>query len=389
MNKFDRIITARYIFDGEIIYENMAIIIKQGIISRLIKKQDLANLLQNEVDASVIIRDCAVDYGDCIIAPGFIDLQQNGCGGVLFNDDICHDTLMTMHKTNLRYGTCGFLPTLITTKYADMIKALETVKAWVAQYGFAMGVRGIHLEGPFLSKEKPGIHPLKFIRKPNDLMLAKIASYTKYFPVKMTIAVENFTQKQMEFLANNGVILSLGHTNASYEIARNAINSGYVKSATHLFNAMSGLTGRAPGVVGAVLNSTCYAGIIADLHHVSAANIELVHKIKPQQMYLVTDAVTPAGTSLKEFDLAGKHLWVKGGRCIDENGVLGGAQLTMNKAVENCVNSCNIQLIDALKMASLIPAEVLGISANEGRLARGYNANLTVINLRNFKCKVI
>ena len=245
------------------------------------------------------------------------------------------------------------------------------------------------MEGPFLSEEKTGIHPLEFICKPSDDILQQIVGYRKFFPIKITIAIEKFTINQLKFLADNDIILSLGHSNADYVTAVNGFQLGVVKSATHLFNAMSGLTGREPGVVGAVLNSNCYTGIIADLHHVASANIELVHKIKKDLVYLVTDAVTPAGVDLSEFDFAGKHLWVKDGKCVDKNGTLGGAKLTMDEAVANCIQKCNIEQESAFKMASLIPAKVLGIDNMEGRIKVGYKANLTQIELANFQCNVI
>ena len=378
-------ITAKYIFDGMSLCENIVVFIENGVISKILAKNNALEYLQNNQ-----INYIFTDFGDCVIAPSFIDLQQNGGGGVLFNDAINAETLMVMHELNLTHGTGGFLPTLITSSHVDMIQALEVIKNWIELYGFKRGVQGIHLEGPFLSASKAGIHPLEFICKPTDDVLNQIIKYRKYFPIKMTVAIENFTMSQLKLLADNNIILSLGHSNTNYATAINGFNSGQIKCATHLFNAMSGITSRESGVVGAVLNSNCYAGIIVDLHHVVASNVELTYKVKgSSHMYLVTDAVTPAGTDLEEFDFAGKHLWVKDGICVDKNGTLGGAKLTMDQAVANCVTSCNIKLENALRMASLTPAEILGIDKLVGKIKVGYNANLTVINLRNFNCHVI
>ena len=376
-----RLITAKYIFDGIKIHENMVIVIENGLIIDFITTN---SSLTNKDYTNLKLED----FGDTIISPAFIDLQHNGSGGVLFNDSISFETLSIMNKTNLQYGTLGFLPTLITSKYSDMVEALDIVAAWFNKFGNDHGVLGIHLEGPFLSKEKAGIHSINLICKPTKKMLNKIVSYSKKFPIKMTIAVEKFTDNQLKYLTDNGIILSLGHTNADYNTATHGLKSG-IKCATHVFNAMSALTSRDPGTVGAVLNNNCYVGIIADLFHVAPSNIELVHQIKGNQMFLVTDSVTPTGTTLNEFNLVGKHLIVKNGVCIDEYGTLGGAYLTMNQAVQNCVTTCNIKLEDALRMASLIPAKVIGLDKIYGKIKTGYKAKLIRINLQNFKCHII
>lgn len=188
---------------------------------------------------------------------------------------------------------------------------------------------GLHLEGPFISKVKKGIHREKFVIQPTDEMLAQIVPFAQYYPLKVTLAPEQFTSEQIRYLVNNGVIVSLGHSNASYEQAQQAFDSG-ASTVTHLFNAMSGLTGRDPGLIGACLSNQCYAGLIVDLLHVVKANVQLMSKLKKSKLYLVTDAVTPTGTDMTEFDLMGQQLYVIGGKCVDDKGVLGGAFLTMN-----------------------------------------------------------
>lgn len=370
------IITAKYIFDGNNLLENKAIIIEKGIITQIIPDIGLTNTtLKN--------------YGDCIITPGFIDLQLNGCGGVLFNDDISLNTLETMYLTCLKYGTTGFLPTLITCEFSDVIKALEVLKTWFSQYKNSRGVLGVHLEGPFISPEKNGIHPKQFIIPPTNEYLKKIVTYNKYFPIKMTIAVEKFSHDQIKFLLDNDVILSIGHSNASYEQVTQAINLG-LQCATHTFNAMSGLTGRSPGVIGGILNNDIYNGIIADMLHVDKANIQLLAKLKPEHTFLVTDAVTPMGTTnITEFELGGTTLFVKDGKCTNQDGVLGGAILTMPKAVANCVSICQIDLAQALKMASQIPAKLLGYDRSIGKIATGYRADLITFDLQTHECQVL
>lgn len=214
----------------------------------------------------------------------------------------------------MKYGATSYLPTLITSDFENIPVALEVLKQWFATYGNRRGVAGIHLEGPFISKEKKGIHPENFVIKPTDSLLAQIIPYARLFPIMMTIAPEHFTETQIKYLADNGIIVSVGHTNATYEQADAAFKNG-ASTVTHIFNAMHGLSGRLPGVVGAILNNDCYAGIIADMLHVHKANIQIMTKVKPDHMFLITDAVTPVGTDLTEFNFAGKRLHVKDGIC--------------------------------------------------------------------------
>lgn len=366
--------TSKYIFDGEKLLSNKIILVDDKKIIDIVD-QAPANI--------------QVQYlGDGVISQGFVDLQLNGCGGVLFNDTIDEHTLSIMNDTWRHYGTTGFLPTLITSPFSDVIKALNVCKSWFEKHGNKHGVLGIHLEGPFLSLQKSGIHPKEHVIKPTDEMLQQIVSYRRYFPIKMTIAIEEFTESQIKYLADNDIIISMGHTNATYDIAKKSIELG-AKTATHIFNAMSGLTGRNPGVIGAILNSDIYTGLIVDMLHVDGGNVELLKKVKDNQVYLVTDAVTPTGTEMTEFDFAGKHLYVKDGKCLDNEGVLGGAYLTMNDGVKNMVKYCNIDLATALKMATLIPLKVLDLDNEMGYIKKSYRADLIYLDLDSYTCQVL
>lgn len=371
-----RVVTAKAVFDGVNLLANKAVLIADGVVVDVVDKDKVYDTAQIE------------DFGNCVISAGLIDLQLNGNGGALLNDSISFEAMETMHQTNLRFGTTSYLPTLITCDFNDVRKALEVTKEWFKQYGNARGVIGLHIEGPFLSIEKRGIHPVEFIMKPTDDKLAEIASYTKYFPIKLTLAPENATPEQIDFLVKNGVIVSVGHTNATFEQAQMAFDHG-AATVTHMFNAMSGMTGRNPGVIGAVLANSTYFGIIVDLLHVDKANVQLMAKLKPTTMYLVTDAVTPTGTDMTEFDFAGKHLYVRDGRCVDDNGTLGGAYLTMNEAVRNCVEECGISLEQTLMMATLTPAKLLGLEQQIGKIAKGARADLIALNLDDYSCKII
>ena len=369
--------TSRYIFDGNVLHEYSAVIVDKHLITDLVPLSDIP------FDMKI------TNLGDGVIAPGFIDLQLNGCGGVLFNNDISQNTLEVMYQTWLKFGTTGFLPTLITSgEFGNIIAALEVVKDWFSKFGNCRGVLGIHLEGPFISKVRHGIHNEEFIIPPTIALLERIVCYRQFFPIKMTIAVENFTKEQIKFLIDNKIILSIGHSDANYTQAEEVIKLG-ASTATHVFNAMSGLSGRNPGVIGAILNNDVYAGVIADMFHVDRANIRLLDKFKRGWIYLVSDAVTPAGTHLDQFDLLGKTLYLKDGRCIDKDGVLGGAYLTMSGAVKNCVDQCGLGLATALAMASLIPAKVMELDNILGKIKNGYRADLIYLGLNDFIPQII
>lgn len=372
-----RIFTSKYIFDGKQILLDHAIV-KDLHGFKIIAATDIpANYANFEI----------INCGYGVITPGFIDLQVNGIGGADFNSDISPECLETMHQANLKFGTVGFLPTLITGPFANVIKALETLKAWFIKYGNRRGVLGIHLEGPFIADKKSGIHPKEFILKPELQYLEQIVAYRKYFPIKMTIAPENFTQTQMRYLLENNIILSIGHSDATYMEASKAISLG-VNAITHTFNAMSGLSARNPGVIGAVLNLPVFTGLIADLIHVDSANIQLLYKLKRDLIYLVSDSVMPTGTSIKSFRFALHDLTVSANKIIDNNGTLGGAYLTLNIAIKNCIEN-GLPLLDTLKMAVITPLKVMHL---EGEIAYSPNqglSNLIYLDLKSFECKII
>jgi N-acetylglucosamine-6-phosphate deacetylase len=368
--------TSKYIFDGTTIHSEMALITEQNIIRDLVPVSQLKD------------KTNLINCGDGVITPGFIDLQVNGCGGVLFNQSTSIATLDTIYKTWLEHGVTGFLPTIITCDFKQIIEALEVVKQWFSLYGSNKGVLGIHIEGPFISKIKCGIHDVDYIIKPTQELLEKIVSYAHLFPIKLTIAPEEFTLEQIKYLIDHNIILSIGHSNATAQEANAAINLG-VKTATHLFNAMSGLSARNSGVIGAILTSDIYAGIIVDMLHVDKNNINLLNKIKPKQMYLVSDAVTAVSSSLTSFDLCGKTIYVKGKQYVDANDILAGANLTLSQALENCVKLCGIDLVNALAMVTSIPAKVIGQEHKVGYIKPGYLAQLSYLNLNNYNCKTL
>jgi N-acetylglucosamine-6-phosphate deacetylase len=357
------------VIDGERILADQAVTVLGDRIEAIIPDQECSD------DREIF------DVGHAFVAPGFIDLQLNGAGGVLFNDAISADTLAVMHRTNLRSGTTGFLPTLITTSEANMERALEVVER--CRNEGAGGVLGVHLEGPYINPDRKGIHDQTAIRKPSSGLVNSLIAYAKKFPILLTLAPECNDLEVVRLLLDGGVIVSAGHSNGTYEEAVAGFDAG-IRVATHLFNAMSPWTGRDPGVVGAILDRPrVAAGIVVDGIHVHYASIRLAKGLKGEGLFLVTDAVTPTGTSMSSFEFGGQTIYVKNGRCVNRDGTLGGALLTMHEAVANSVRHAGIPLLEAVRMATLYPARVVGRESELGRIAPGYLANFAIFD-QNF-----
>jgi N-acetylglucosamine-6-phosphate deacetylase len=315
-------------------------------------------------------------------APGFIDLQLNGCGGVMFNDTPSADTLDTMHRTNLKSGTTSYLPTLITAPDPAMAAAIDLVQTYRRQH--PQRVLGLHLEGPYLNPSRKGIHNGDYVRPPDAAMVKRILQAGPEAVRLLTLAPEMVPPEQIRSLAAAGILVSAGHTNASFEQALAGFAAG-VGMVTHLFNAMSPWQGRHPGLVGAAFSQPgVYAGIIADGHHVHYGSIALAHQIKQDRLILVTDATPPVGTQMESFTIGGQQVFYRQGKCVSADGTLGGAALTMMAAIGNCVQSVGIPLDEALRMASLYPARAIHMDHQLGRLAPGYGANVTLFEPTTF-----
>ncbi|CAH0539106.1 N-acetylglucosamine-6-phosphate deacetylase [Vibrio marisflavi] len=353
------------IYTGRDVLREHAVIIENDLIA------DICAL--DEVPANIK----TIDLGGANLSPGFIDLQLNGCGGVMFNDDISIDTLQTMHQANIRSGCTSYLPTLITSSDEDMKKAIEVTKEY--QKTYKNQSLGLHLEGPYLNPEKKGIHSIDYIRQPADSMVDYLCDNADVI-TKVTLAPEQNDHNHIKRLKDAGIVVSIGHTNATYAEAREGFESG-ITFATHLFNAMTSIAGREPGVVGAIYDTPeVYAGVIADGFHVDYANIRIAHKQKADKLVLVTDATAPAGAEMDHFIFVGKKVYYRDGKCIDENGTLGGSALTMIEAVRNTVEYVGIALDEALRMATLYPATAIGVQDKLGRIQKGMVANLTAFD---------
>ncbi len=367
------ILFSKKIFNGYNFLYDHAIVVENGKIVDI----DFKNIILERYKNLPIH-----DMKNHVIAPSFIDLHINGCGGVLLNDDISINTLEIMHKTNLKFGCTSFLPTLITTTPEEIKEAVNLVAKLYKEQQYKK-ILGIHIEGPYISSVKKGIHNAKFI-KPIDLaMVDFLIEKAIEVPIKITMAPETNDLSLIHKLAQNGVIVSLGHSNATHAQAQQAIEHG-ISLGTHLFNAMSGFEGRNPGVVGALLNSDIPCGIIVDGYHVNYNSIALVKKIKQEKLYIVTDAVTPMGTDMSSFTFANQEIMVEHGKCVNKDGTLAGSHIDMMSSVKNCVQHVGISLAESLRMASLYPARVMSLQNDLGLISKGFIANLVVFD-ENFK----
>lgn len=361
-------IAASCVFDGAVAHRNGAVIISGERIEGLAQRAELpADLPLHEMP------------GGAWLAPGFIDLQVNGGGDVLFNDAPTPQTIRQIAAAHRRFGTTALLPTLISDSPARMKAAVAAVDELSA---VEPGVIGIHLEGPFLSPEKAGVHAPGQIRQPTandlDLITAPRRGVTL-----VTLAPEQVSPDFIGKLTKAGVRVALGHSMATYEQTREAIAAG-LTGFTHLFNAMRGLDSREPGPIAAALESAdVWYGLIVDGAHVAPAMLRLALRGCGRPI-LVTDAMPPVGGTHATFTLNGDKISVRDGRCTRQDGRLAGSCLDMASAVRNCVRLLGVSLTDALRFASTHPAEFLGLDAKLGRIAPGLRADLVAID-----CKTI
>jgi N-acetylglucosamine-6-phosphate deacetylase len=309
------------------------------------------------------------------LAPGFIDAQVNGGGGVLLNDAPTPHTMEQIWLAHRRFGTCRLLPTLVTTRPEAMGAALRAVR------GAGEGILGLHLEGPYLSPLRRGVHDEEAMTAMTGDDADRLLSAGVRCLV-LTVSPEQVTPALVRRLVDGGIIVSLGHSDASYEEAMTLIDAG-ATGITHLFNAMSPLQNRAPGLVGAALDAgNVWCGFIGDGLHVSPATLRIALRAKrpPGRLFLVTDAMPTVGSQIHSFSLGSRRIERRGDRLvwIDGNGaeVLAGAHLDMASAVRFCISALELTVDEALRMASLYPAQFLRLDGSHGRLAPGYAADI-------------
>lgn len=318
------------------------------------------------------------NLGGALLLPGFVDVQVNGGNGRLFNDSPDVETIRHIGETHRRYGTTGFLPTLISDELDVIEAAIGAVDAAIEEG--VPGVIGIHIEGPFLSTDKKGVHdPTRFRRLQRQHV--RLLTSLKRGKTLVTLAPENASPDLVRELVRAGVIVSAGHTDASYGVMRACLDAG-VSGFTHLFNAMSHMSSREPGVVGAALeDQASWCGLIVDGRHVAPALLRIALRCKPMEKFmLVTDAMPSVGMEHKEFRLQGRVITVEDGVCVAEGGTLAGSDLEMATAVKNAIEMLGVDIVDAANMASLNPAAFLGLEGSLGRIAAGWRANLVAVD---------
>ena len=347
--------------------DDLVVLIDDGRIAGLFEQSGA-----NVVDADVI------DLHGHTLLPGFIDWQVNGGGGVLFNDSPTVDAIRRIGAAHRRFGTTGFLPTLISDDADVMRAAINAVDAAIEQ-GIP-GVLGIHLEGPYLAADRRGAHDADKFRRLDADEIDLVCSLRHGVTV-LTLAPECVTPEQIRELCRRGIIVCAGHSAASYDQVRAALDAG-LRGFTHLYNAMSPLQGRAPGVVGAALeDDASWCGLIVDGHHAHPASMRVALAAKAHgKMTLVTDAMPPVGSGSETYELAGATITCRDGRCETADGVLAGSALDMATALRNTVQQLGVGFADGARMASTWPAEFLGIDAERGTIAVGMRADMVEID---------
>jgi N-acetylglucosamine-6-phosphate deacetylase len=355
---------AARLFDGRNEHEDAVILIENGRITGIAA----------DAPPGVPIEEL---HEDAILAPGYIDLQVNGGGGLMFNGESTPQDLAAIAAAHARTGTTAILPTLISSSRAHLARAIETAR--IAIEAETPGIAGLHLEGPFLAPTRRGIHPASAITAITE---ADIHALSAAFPapVLLTLAPDAVAPAHIAALARAGIIVFAGHSDASFVQARAGLDAG-IRGATHLFNAMSQFQGRAPGLVGAILDDArAAAGIIADGHHAHPAALRIaLNALGAERLFLVSDAMATAGSEITGFTLAGEEIFLRDGRLTNAEGTLAGAHLTMAEAVRNLVAFTGCDWTTAVRMATATPAEIMGLE-ERGVIAIGARADLVVLD---------
>ena len=349
------------LFDGERFFDDHALVVEDDSIRGLVDVEERPRGGEQ------------VDCGGGILAPGLIDWQINGGGGVLFNAEPTVEGIARIARAHRREGVTGFLPTVVTDAPEVLAAALAAAREAQAR---VPGALGIHVEGPFIDPRRKGVHPPQWIRPMRDEDAAALTE-PRAGAMVVTLAPASVALALVRRLAECGIIVSLGHSDATAEEAEAIFDAG-ARAATHLFNAMSPLNSRAPGVVGAVLSDPrVVCGLIADGEHVHPAACRAAIAAKGAAgIALISDAMPPAAGGPDTFTLQGRTMKRVGQKLVDENGTLAGAAITLVDAVRYAATTLGLPLASALTMATLTPARLLGVDSRIGRLAPGFEANL-------------
>lgn len=355
-----QIFSGAQIFDGKRLLINQAVSVENGVITGIEPAGDAAPVFQGG-----------------ILAPAFVDLQVNGGGGIMLDGNADAGRIAAICATHILMGCGGVLPTLIT----DSVDATRRVidAAIEAAQANVPGFLGLHLEGPHLDPRRKGAHDANLIRPMNASDLAMLLGAAEKLPVlKVTLAPSSATLDQVRSLVQAGVLVSLGHSDCSYDEAMSYIAAG-AGCATHLFNAMAPMSARNMGLAGAVLDTTLPAGIIADGIHVSSAALRIAFAARPHGLFLVSDCMAFAGTDLTEMVLGGRRIQRKDGRLTLEDGTLAGADLRLDHALAVLVEQIGVSPEAALAMVTSTPAALIGMGDAMGHLAVGRRADMVYL----------
>jgi|TARA_B100000795_G_C22792928_1_gene437835 N-acetylglucosamine-6-phosphate deacetylase len=366
-----KVFTNCSIFNGETFIGNRAVVVEGSKIIKVVHKSNLTGY--NNI----------TDLKGALLVPGFIDLQVNGGGGAFYTQEASIDNYIAANKAHLGFGTTALLPTLISTSLDNIIAQCAVGKELMKDP--KNGVLGIHVEGPFFNPEKKGAHSLDFVREATDYEIEKIIEAGRGVIKLFTCAPEVVSTKHIKMLVEAGIPVSAGHSNCTYEQAMNAFEAGVTK-VTHLYNAMSQFTSRAPGLVGAFLDSNdkVYGGIIVDGIHCDYAALRIAQKAKREKLFLVSDA-SFVKHPVDSFEIDEFKIFFKDGMYLTETGNLAGSAVSMLDSVQNCFNEANIELAETLKMSSRYPAEFMGIDNEYGYIKKGYYADFVVLERDTLK----
>lgn len=361
-------VSAPKIFDGDKWHIDAALIIENVHVRKIVPKATLQNSMQ------------VFENSHGFITPGFVDLQVNGGGGVLLNNDPSLSGIKTICQAHAKFGTTSLFPTLITDSID--VRDAAIAAASEAKHQDVPGFAGLHLEGPHLSIARKGAHDPKLVRPmTNEDVAILIAAHAKIGALIITVAAESVTVSQVAELKAVGIKISLGHCDAGIEQISSLLDAG-ASMFTHLFNAMSQMSGREPGMVGTALGSNAYASIIADGHHVHPQSIKNALAVKQHnsgEIFLISDAMSFTGTQARELNLNGRKILRQGGRLTLENGTLAGADIEMLSAVKYMHHQVKLDLTQALRMATIFPCAAAGLKGL-GELQPGAGADFVWLN---------
>jgi N-acetylglucosamine-6-phosphate deacetylase len=353
-----KIVIADRIFTGEEWLTGHAVLVENGLIADVVPSSSLPN------------DNVSNKYPGCFLAPALIDLQIYGAHEKLLSVYPEADSLFKLKEYCNSGGAAFFQPTISTNTYEVFYKGIDAVKDYWRKGGD--GVLGLHIEGPWINKIKRGAHVESLIHSPTLQQAEELLNYGKGVITMITLAPEVCSKEVIDLILSHNIIIAAGHSNATYDEAMKGFASG-INTVTHLYNAMSPLQHRAPGLAGATMdNEKVTASIIPDGHHVDYAAIRIAKQVMKERLFVITDAVTETNKGFYQHKMIGDK--------YESNGILSGSALTMNKAVKNLVDHCRVELNEALRMCSFYPAKVMGMENELGKIKKGYKANMVVLN---------